>query len=47
MNIKVIAIDIDGTLLTDKGKILDDTRETIIQVQEKGIKVVLATGRAP
>lgn len=30
MNIKVIAIDIDGTLLTDKGKILDDTRETII-----------------
>lgn len=47
MNIKVIAIDIDGTLLTDKGKILDDTRETIIQAQEKGIKVVLATGRAP
>lgn len=47
MNIKLIAIDIDGTLLNDKGKILKATKNTIIEAQEKGIQVVLSTGRSP
>ena len=47
MNIKLIAIDIDGTILNDKGKLLKVTKNTIIEAQERGIKVVLVTGRSP
>lgn len=45
MSIKLIAIDIDGTLLTPERVISDRVRETIAKAKEQGIKVVLCTGR--
>lgn len=42
---KLIAIDLDGTLLNDRKEISERCREDIIKLKSKGIKVVLATGR--
>ncbi|CBY02800.1 hydrolase, haloacid dehalogenase-like family [Listeria monocytogenes serotype 7 str. SLCC2482] len=42
---KLIAIDIDGTLLTDDHKVTDEVKEAIRQAKLKGVKVVLCTGR--
>ena len=42
---KFIAIDIDGTLLNSAGELTEYTIDTIKQVTEKGIKVVLTSGR--
>lgn len=43
--IKLIALDLDGTLLNDQGFISDKTCETIQEVRELGIKIVICTGR--
>jgi len=45
MAIKLIAIDIDGTLINSKHEITPFTKEVIHHVQEQGIRVVLCTGR--
>jgi len=45
MKYKIIALDIDGTLASSDHKILPETREALIAAQEKGLKVVLASGR--
>lgn len=42
---KLIAIDLDGTLLNNAGELSVKTIETIGKVQEAGHKVVIATGR--
>jgi Cof subfamily protein (haloacid dehalogenase superfamily) len=42
---KLIAIDMDGTLLNEKKEISNRCREDIRKLKEKGISVVLATGR--
>jgi Cof subfamily protein (haloacid dehalogenase superfamily) len=42
---KLLAINIDGTLLQSNGKLTKETREAIEYVQEKGIYVTLFTGR--
>ena len=44
--IRVIALDVDGTLLTPKGEITQETKDAIAQAQAAGVKVVLATGRS-
>lgn len=43
--IKAIAIDLDGTLLTSQKTITDQTISTLKYVMERGIHVVIATGR--
>ncbi|PJI10454.1 MULTISPECIES: Cof-type HAD-IIB family hydrolase [Clostridium] len=43
--IKVIIMDIDGTLTNDKKVITKKTKDTLIKAQEKGIILVLASGR--
>ncbi|ERJ12899.1 Cof-type HAD-IIB family hydrolase [Haloplasma contractile] len=43
---KLIALDIDGTLLTTDHKISELTRRTITEVSDTGIPVVICTGRA-
>ncbi|SBT82592.1 haloacid dehalogenase-like hydrolase, putative [Plasmodium ovale] len=43
--IKLIAIDIDGTLADDNGKISDDNLNAIQIAKKLGLKVILATGR--
>lgn len=45
MAIKLVAIDLDGTLLNDEGKILPNSIKVLRQISHKGVKVVLTTGR--
>ncbi|WP_334332589.1 MULTISPECIES: Cof-type HAD-IIB family hydrolase [unclassified Companilactobacillus] len=46
MDIKMIAIDMDGTLLDDKKKISADNKAAIKKALDQGIKVVLNSGRS-
>lgn len=43
--IKLIAIDIDGTLLNDNNQISEHNRNAILKAKEKGVKIVIASGR--
>lgn len=45
--IKAIFFDIDGTLLTSRGRILESTKKAIKEAQAKNIYVGVATGRDP
>ncbi len=45
MRIRLLAIDLDGTLLTHDKKITPETTEAIKAAQDAGITVVLASGR--
>jgi hypothetical protein len=43
--IKLLALDLDGTLLDSKGKISPANLKAIRQAEEKGVLVTIATGR--
>ena len=45
MNYKLLVLDLDGTLTNSKKEITPFTRETLLQAQEKGLHLVLASGR--
>ncbi len=45
MGIKLVAIDLDGTLLNDSGKILPNSIQILKSIKKSGVKVVLTTGR--
>ena len=45
MKYKLIAIDMDGTLLNSKNEVSERTRRAILKAGEKGTHVILATGR--
>lgn len=45
MSYKMIVLDLDDTLLRDDHSISDRTKEALMLAQEKGVKVVLASGR--
>jgi Cof subfamily protein (haloacid dehalogenase superfamily) len=45
MDIKLIAIDMDGTLLNNKNEITNNTQKVLKAAKEKGVKIVLTTGR--
>ncbi len=44
--IRMIALDIDGTLLTPGGEVSRETVGAIRRARERGVKVVIATGRS-
>lgn len=44
--IRLIAMDMDGTLLTRDNKISNKTKEALWKAQEKGVRLVLASGRS-
>lgn len=44
-DIKLIALDLDGTLLTDKKIVTEHTKEILYQAMEQGVIVMPATGR--
>ena len=47
-DIKIIFFDIDGTLIAmDQDTISEKTLEALKRLQEKGVKLCLATGRGP
>ena len=43
--IKLLALDLDGTLLDSRGKISDENKLAIRKAEEKGVLVTIATGR--
>ena len=43
--IKLIALDLDGTLLDPSGRITPGAKEAVARAREKGVRVVLNTGR--
>lgn len=45
MKYKMLVIDMDDTLLTDDHKISTENTEMLLKAQEKGVYVVLASGR--
>ena len=42
---KLVAIDLDGTLLNSYGEVSENTKEEIKKAIENGVEVVLASGR--
>ncbi|MBU9712664.1 Cof-type HAD-IIB family hydrolase [Evansella tamaricis] len=46
MTYRLLALDIDGTLLKSNHRLAKETKESIDYVKEKGVYVTLATGRA-
>ncbi|MCP1124887.1 phosphatase [Bacillus sp. AFS018417] len=47
MNDKIVFFDIDGTLLDHNKEIPQSTKEAVRRLQENGVHVAIATGRAP
>ena len=45
MKIKLVAVDLDGTLLTDKREITTEVFEAVQDAKKAGVKVVITTGR--
>lgn len=45
MKYKIIAFDIDGTLVDDQKRLLPSTLSAVMEVQNRGMKVVIASGR--
>lgn len=45
MGIRLLALDIDGTLITSRGELTERNREAIDRVRKHGVHVVLVTGR--
>lgn len=46
-NKPIVFFDIDGTLLNEEKELPQSTKEAIFSLQEKGVYVAIATGRAP
>ncbi len=44
---RLLALDVDGTLLTDELQITPATRKAVQQVISQGVQVVLASARGP
>lgn len=42
---KIIALDMDGTLLDDDKKITEENKKALMRAKDKGVKVVLSSGR--
>ena len=45
MAIKLVAIDIDATLINDQRQITERTKKAIKKASQQGVKIVLCTGR--
>lgn len=45
MKYKLIALDMDDTLMTSENKMSKRTKDALMKAQESGVKVVLASGR--
>ena len=43
---RLVAIDLDGTMLNQYGIITEETKDVIKKVQEKNVEVIIASGRA-
>ena len=46
MSIKLLVLDVDGTITDDDGNISDENIQAVAKATAKGVKVALATGRS-
>ncbi|SER57341.1 hypothetical protein SAMN04487944_10695 [Gracilibacillus ureilyticus] len=44
-DIRLIALDMDGTLLNSKHEVSEENKKAIIKAREKGVEVIISTGR--
>ena len=42
---RLVATDLDGTLVRSDGSVSDYTRDVLVQLEDRGIPVVFVTGR--
>lgn len=47
MQYRLIALDVDGTLINDQFQIMPKTREILIDAYQNGMMIALCTGRGP
>lgn len=47
MKYQLLVLDIDGTVTNSEKKVLEETKDAVIRIQEQGVSVVLASGRPP
>lgn len=47
MSVKLIAIDVDETLVTDKQELQAETIKAIKKANDQGVRIVITTGRPP
>lgn len=45
MNYQILVLDLDGTLTNSRKELTEPTRKALIEIQEEGKKIVLASGR--
>ena len=45
MKYKLLVLDLDGTLTDSRKNITEHTLNTLLEAQERGLKIVLASGR--
>jgi Cof subfamily protein (haloacid dehalogenase superfamily) len=45
MPIRLLALDLDGTLLNSRGKVSEGNRKALEQARERGVRVAIVTGR--
>src|ERR1700722_11609383 len=45
MPVRLIALDIDGTLLDDRAQLPESNRKAVAEAYERGIEIALVTGR--
>lgn len=46
MNIKMVALDLDGTTFNSKGELTDRTKNTLERAASNGVYIVVSTGRS-
>ena len=44
MKYKLLVLDLDGTLTNQKKEVTEHTRRTLIEAQERGVKIVFGIG---
>ena len=47
MRYKLLVLDIDGTVTNSKKQVTEKTRNSILNLQKRGIPVAIASGRSP
>lgn len=47
MDYQLLVLDVDGTATNSAKQVTEKTRDAVIRLQERGVRVVIASGRAP
>ncbi len=47
MSIRLIALDLDGTLINSRWEISEQDRQALVAASERGVQIVVLTGRRP